>query len=44
MYTYDYTVPPLEMALVKTNIQTSLSSGLAAKYFTDAGAGVTDED
>ncbi|XP_054421433.1 deoxyuridine 5'-triphosphate nucleotidohydrolase, mitochondrial isoform X1 [Pteronotus mesoamericanus] len=51
---YDYTVPPMEKALVKTDIQIALPagcygrvaprSGLAAKYFIDVGAGVIDED
>uniref|UniRef100_A0A8C9QLB8 Deoxyuridine 5'-triphosphate nucleotidohydrolase n=1 Tax=Spermophilus dauricus TaxID=99837 RepID=A0A8C9QLB8_SPEDA len=52
--TYDYIVPPMEKALVKTDIQIALPSGccgriaprsgLAAKYFIDVGAGVIDED
>lgn len=51
---YDYTVPPMEKAIVKTDIQIALPSGcygriaprsgLAAKYFIDVGAGVIDED
>nr|XP_060512910.1 deoxyuridine 5'-triphosphate nucleotidohydrolase, mitochondrial-like [Panthera onca] len=51
---YDYTVPPMEKALVKTDIQIALSSGcygrvaprsgLAAKHFIDVRAGVIDED
>ncbi|XP_030887616.1 deoxyuridine 5'-triphosphate nucleotidohydrolase, mitochondrial isoform X2 [Leptonychotes weddellii] len=51
---YDYTLPPMEKALVKTDIQVALPSGcygrvaprsgLAAKYFIDVGAGVIDED
>ncbi|XP_061036326.1 deoxyuridine 5'-triphosphate nucleotidohydrolase, mitochondrial isoform X5 [Eubalaena glacialis] len=51
---YDYTVPPMEKALVKTDIQIALPSGcygrvaprsgLAAKHFIDVGAGVIDED
>ncbi|KAM5178955.1 LOW QUALITY PROTEIN: deoxyuridine 5'-triphosphate nucleotidohydrolase, mitochondrial [Callospermophilus lateralis] len=51
---YDYIVPPMEKALVKTDIQIALPSGcygriaprsgLAAKYFIDVGAGVIDED
>lgn len=51
---YDYTIPPMEKALVKTDIQIALPSGcygrvaprsgLAAKYFIDVGAGVIDED
>uniref|UniRef100_A0A8C6C0C2 Deoxyuridine 5'-triphosphate nucleotidohydrolase n=1 Tax=Monodon monoceros TaxID=40151 RepID=A0A8C6C0C2_MONMO len=50
----DYTVPPMEKALVKTDIQIALPngcygrvaprSGLAAKHFIDVGAGVIDED
>ncbi|KAM7239516.1 hypothetical protein CapIbe_009011 [Capra ibex] len=51
---YDYTVPPMEKVLVKTDIQIALPSGcygrvaprsgLAAKHFIDVGAGVIDED
>ncbi|XP_037691334.1 deoxyuridine 5'-triphosphate nucleotidohydrolase, mitochondrial isoform X1 [Choloepus didactylus] len=51
---YDYTVPPMGKALVKTDIQIALPSGcygrvaprsgLAAKHFIDVGAGVIDED
>uniref|UniRef100_A0A2K5CRK6 Deoxyuridine 5'-triphosphate nucleotidohydrolase n=1 Tax=Aotus nancymaae TaxID=37293 RepID=A0A2K5CRK6_AOTNA len=51
---YDYTIPPMEKALVKTDIQIVLPcgcygrvasrSGLAAKHFIDVGAGVIDED
>ncbi|XP_040476589.1 deoxyuridine 5'-triphosphate nucleotidohydrolase, mitochondrial isoform X3 [Ursus maritimus] len=51
---YDYTLPPMEKALVKTDIQVALPSGcygrvaprsgLAAKHFIDVGAGVIDED
>ncbi|XP_032448079.1 deoxyuridine 5'-triphosphate nucleotidohydrolase, mitochondrial-like [Lynx canadensis] len=51
---YDYTVPPMEKALVKIDIQIALpsgccgrvapGSGLAAKHFIDVGAGVIDED
>ncbi|XP_004709475.2 deoxyuridine 5'-triphosphate nucleotidohydrolase, mitochondrial [Echinops telfairi] len=51
---YDYTVPPMEKALVKTDIQIAVPSGcygrvaprsgLAAKHFIDVGAGVIDED
>uniref|UniRef100_A0A8C9IVA4 Deoxyuridine 5'-triphosphate nucleotidohydrolase n=1 Tax=Piliocolobus tephrosceles TaxID=591936 RepID=A0A8C9IVA4_9PRIM len=51
---YDYTPPPMEKALVKTDIQIALPSGcygrvaprsgLAAKHFIDVGAGVIDED
>ncbi|XP_047397979.1 deoxyuridine 5'-triphosphate nucleotidohydrolase, mitochondrial isoform X2 [Sciurus carolinensis] len=51
---YDYIVPPMEKALVKTDIQIALPSGcygriaprsgLAAKHFIDVGAGVIDED
>uniref|UniRef100_A0A8D2DUH5 Deoxyuridine 5'-triphosphate nucleotidohydrolase n=1 Tax=Sciurus vulgaris TaxID=55149 RepID=A0A8D2DUH5_SCIVU len=50
---YDYIVPPMERALVKTDIQIALPSGcygriaprssLAAKHFIDVGAGVIDE-
>jgi dUTP pyrophosphatase len=52
--TYDYTVLPMEKALVKTDIQIALPSGcygrvaprsgLAAKHFIDVAAGVIDED
>ncbi|XP_012657280.1 deoxyuridine 5'-triphosphate nucleotidohydrolase, mitochondrial isoform X3 [Otolemur garnettii] len=51
---YDYTIPPMEKAIVKTDIQIALPSGcygrvaprsgLAAKHFIDVGAGVIDED
>ncbi|XP_076983913.1 deoxyuridine 5'-triphosphate nucleotidohydrolase, mitochondrial isoform X1 [Tamandua tetradactyla] len=51
---YGYTIPPMEKALVKTDIQIALPSGcygrvaprsgLAAKHFIDVGAGVIDED
>uniref|UniRef100_F6ZCU3 Deoxyuridine 5'-triphosphate nucleotidohydrolase n=1 Tax=Ornithorhynchus anatinus TaxID=9258 RepID=F6ZCU3_ORNAN len=51
---YDYSIPAMEKALVKTDIQISLPSGcygrvaprsgLAAKHFIDVGAGVIDED
>uniref|UniRef100_A0A2K5XW20 Deoxyuridine 5'-triphosphate nucleotidohydrolase n=1 Tax=Mandrillus leucophaeus TaxID=9568 RepID=A0A2K5XW20_MANLE len=51
---YGYTIPPMEKALVKMDIQIALSSryygrvapwsGLAAKHVVDVGAGVTDED
>ncbi|KAJ1057818.1 hypothetical protein K5549_013158 [Capra hircus] len=51
---YDYTVPPMEKVLVKTDIQIALPSGcygraaprasLAAKHFIDVEAGVIDED
>ncbi|KAM5245235.1 deoxyuridine 5'-triphosphate nucleotidohydrolase, mitochondrial isoform 1-T1 [Hipposideros larvatus] len=51
---YDYTLPPMEKIVVKTDIQMALPSGcygrvaprsgLAAKYFIDVGAGVIDED
>ncbi|XP_064421961.1 deoxyuridine 5'-triphosphate nucleotidohydrolase, mitochondrial [Latimeria chalumnae] len=51
---YDYVVPPMEKAVVKTDIQIALPSGcygrvaprsgLAAKHFIDVGAGVIDED
>ncbi|XP_053899075.1 deoxyuridine 5'-triphosphate nucleotidohydrolase, mitochondrial isoform X1 [Malaclemys terrapin pileata] len=51
---YDYVIPAMEKAIVKTDIQISLPSGcygrvaprsgLAAKHFIDVGAGVIDED
>ncbi|XP_006881851.1 PREDICTED: deoxyuridine 5'-triphosphate nucleotidohydrolase, mitochondrial-like [Elephantulus edwardii] len=51
---YDYTVPPMEKARVKTDIQIALPSGcygkvaprsgLAAKHFLNVGVGVIDED
>ncbi|MBZ3879774.1 Deoxyuridine 5'-triphosphate nucleotidohydrolase, mitochondrial [Sciurus carolinensis] len=51
---YDYIVPPMEKALVKSDIEIVLPSGcygriaprsgLAAKHFIDVGAGVIDED
>ncbi|KAM7331733.1 hypothetical protein ACRRTK_008441 [Alexandromys fortis] len=47
---YDYTVAPMEKAVVKTDIRIAVPSGvaprsgLAVKYFIDVGAGVRDED
>ncbi|KAM4678341.1 deoxyuridine 5'-triphosphate nucleotidohydrolase, mitochondrial [Discoglossus pictus] len=51
---YDYVIPALGKALVKTDIQIAVPhgcygrvaprSGLAAKHFIDVGAGVIDED
>ncbi|NWX13706.1 DUT protein, partial [Aegotheles bennettii] len=51
---YDCMIPPMEKAVVKTDIQIALPSGcygrvaprsgLAAKHFIDVGAGVIDED
>uniref|UniRef100_A0A8C5WEA9 Deoxyuridine 5'-triphosphate nucleotidohydrolase n=1 Tax=Leptobrachium leishanense TaxID=445787 RepID=A0A8C5WEA9_9ANUR len=51
---YDYVIPPMDKAVVKTDIQICIPtgcygrvaprSGLAAKYFIDVGAGVIDED
>ncbi|KAK1144305.1 deoxyuridine 5'-triphosphate nucleotidohydrolase, mitochondrial isoform X1 [Acipenser oxyrinchus oxyrinchus] len=51
---YDYIIPAMDKAIVKTDIQIALPSGyygrvaprsgLAAKYFIDVGAGVVDED
>ncbi|XP_028256781.1 deoxyuridine 5'-triphosphate nucleotidohydrolase, mitochondrial isoform X1 [Parambassis ranga] len=51
---YDYTVGPMDKAIVKTDIQIAVPhgcygrvaprSGLAAKHFIDVGAGVVDED
>lgn len=51
---YDYTIPPMERAIVKTDIQIAVPSGcygrvaprsgLAVKHFIDVGAGVIDED
>ncbi|XP_005364452.2 deoxyuridine 5'-triphosphate nucleotidohydrolase, mitochondrial [Microtus ochrogaster] len=51
---YDYTIAPMEKAVVKTDIQIAVPSGcygrvaprsgLAVKYFIDVGAGVIDED
>ncbi|NXO63538.1 DUT protein, partial [Phainopepla nitens] len=51
---YDCAIPPMEKAVVKTDIQIALPSGcygrvaprsgLAAKHFIDVGAGVIDED
>uniref|UniRef100_A0A5F8HJG8 Deoxyuridine 5'-triphosphate nucleotidohydrolase n=1 Tax=Monodelphis domestica TaxID=13616 RepID=A0A5F8HJG8_MONDO len=51
---YDYTIPAMEKALVKTDIQIPLPPGcygrvaphsaLATKHFIDVGAGVIDED
>ncbi|XP_047218695.1 deoxyuridine 5'-triphosphate nucleotidohydrolase, mitochondrial [Girardinichthys multiradiatus] len=51
---YDYSIGPLDKAIVKTDIQIAIPhgcygrvaprSGLAAKHFIDVGAGVVDED
>ncbi|EDL28137.1 deoxyuridine 5'-triphosphate nucleotidohydrolase isoform 1 [Mus musculus] len=51
---YDYTISPMEKAIVKTDIQIAVPSGcygrvaprsgLAVKHFIDVGAGVIDED
>ncbi|XP_061819889.1 deoxyuridine 5'-triphosphate nucleotidohydrolase, mitochondrial isoform X1 [Nerophis lumbriciformis] len=51
---YDYSIGPLDKAIVKTDIQIAVPhgcygrvaprSGLAAKHFIDVGAGVVDED
>ncbi|KAG7233648.1 hypothetical protein INR49_006762 [Caranx melampygus] len=51
---YDYSVAPMDKAVVKTDIQIAVPhgyygrvaprSGLAAKHFIDVGAGVVDED
>ncbi|XP_068927883.1 deoxyuridine 5'-triphosphate nucleotidohydrolase, mitochondrial-like [Petaurus breviceps papuanus] len=51
---YDNTIPAMEKAIVKTDMQISLPpgcyrrvasrSGLAEKHFIDVGAGVIDED
>uniref|UniRef100_UPI0037E94DB1 deoxyuridine 5'-triphosphate nucleotidohydrolase, mitochondrial isoform X2 n=1 Tax=Semicossyphus pulcher TaxID=241346 RepID=UPI0037E94DB1 len=51
---YDYSIGPLDKAIVKTDIQIAVPhgcygrvaprSGLAAKNFIDVGAGVVDED
>ncbi|XP_031704114.1 deoxyuridine 5'-triphosphate nucleotidohydrolase, mitochondrial isoform X1 [Anarrhichthys ocellatus] len=51
---YDYTIGPMDKAMVKTDIQIAVPhgcygrvaprSGLAAKHFIDVGAGVVDED
>ncbi|XP_012670262.2 deoxyuridine 5'-triphosphate nucleotidohydrolase, mitochondrial isoform X2 [Clupea harengus] len=51
---YDYTIGPMDKAIVKTDIQIAVPSGcygrvaprsgLAVKYFIDVGAGVVDED
>ncbi|CAH6787952.1 deoxyuridine 5'-triphosphate nucleotidohydrolase, mitochondrial [Phodopus roborovskii] len=51
---YDYTIPPMEKTIVKTDIQIAVPSGcygrvaprsgLAVKHFIDVGAGVIDED
>ncbi|XP_074901332.1 deoxyuridine 5'-triphosphate nucleotidohydrolase, mitochondrial isoform X1 [Buteo buteo] len=51
---YDCVIPPMEKAVVKTDIQIAIPSGcygrvaprsgLAAKHFIDVGAGVIDED
>ncbi|XP_063328769.1 deoxyuridine 5'-triphosphate nucleotidohydrolase, mitochondrial isoform X2 [Pelmatolapia mariae] len=51
---YDYSIPPMDKTIVKTDIQIAVPhgcygrvaprSGLAAKHFIDVGAGVVDED
>ncbi|XP_077375498.1 deoxyuridine 5'-triphosphate nucleotidohydrolase, mitochondrial [Festucalex cinctus] len=51
---YDYSIDPMDKAIVKTDIQIAVPhgcygrvaprSGLAAKHFIDVGAGVIDED
>ncbi|KAK2847674.1 hypothetical protein Q7C36_009356 [Tachysurus vachellii] len=51
---YDYTIAPMDKAIVKTDLQIAVPSGcygrvaprsgLAAKHFIDVGAGVVDED
>uniref|UniRef100_A0A8C9Q9A2 Deoxyuridine 5'-triphosphate nucleotidohydrolase n=1 Tax=Spermophilus dauricus TaxID=99837 RepID=A0A8C9Q9A2_SPEDA len=51
---YDYIIPPMEKALVKTDVQIALPSGcygrvapcpgLAAKHFIDVRAGVIDKN
>uniref|UniRef100_A0A8C2G3W2 Deoxyuridine 5'-triphosphate nucleotidohydrolase n=1 Tax=Cyprinus carpio TaxID=7962 RepID=A0A8C2G3W2_CYPCA len=51
---YDYSIGPMDKALVKTDIQIAVPhgyygrvaprSGLAVKHFIDVGAGVVDED
>lgn len=51
---YDYTIGPMDKAIVKTDIQIAVPhgcygrvaprSGLAVKHFIDVGAGVVDED
>ncbi|XP_058607327.1 deoxyuridine 5'-triphosphate nucleotidohydrolase, mitochondrial isoform X1 [Onychostoma macrolepis] len=51
---YDYSIEPMDKALVKTDIQIAVPhgyygrvaprSGLAVKHFIDVGAGVVDED
>ncbi|XP_037650262.1 deoxyuridine 5'-triphosphate nucleotidohydrolase, mitochondrial isoform X1 [Sebastes umbrosus] len=51
---YDYTIGPVDKAIVKTDIQIAVPhgcygrvaprSGLAVKHFIDVGAGVVDED
>ncbi|XP_029987002.1 deoxyuridine 5'-triphosphate nucleotidohydrolase, mitochondrial isoform X2 [Sphaeramia orbicularis] len=51
---YDYSIGPMDKAIVKTDIQIAVPhgcygrvaprSGLAAKHFIDVGAGVVDED
>ncbi|XP_026019371.1 deoxyuridine 5'-triphosphate nucleotidohydrolase, mitochondrial isoform X1 [Astatotilapia calliptera] len=51
---YNYSIPPMDKAIVKTDIQIAVPhgyygrvaprSGLAAKHFIDVGAGVVDED
>ncbi|XP_071385006.1 deoxyuridine 5'-triphosphate nucleotidohydrolase, mitochondrial isoform X1 [Centroberyx affinis] len=51
---YDYSIGPMDKAIVKTDIQIAVPSGyygrvaprsgLAVKHFIDVGAGVVDED
>lgn len=51
---YDYSIGPMDKAIVKTDLQIAVPhgcygrvaprSGLAAKHFIDVGAGVVDED
>ncbi|TUO83206.1 Solute carrier family 12 member 1 [Bagarius yarrelli] len=51
---YDYSIAPMDKAVVKTDLQIAVPagcygrvaprSGLAAKHFIDVGAGVVDED
>ncbi|XP_027035357.1 deoxyuridine 5'-triphosphate nucleotidohydrolase, mitochondrial [Tachysurus fulvidraco] len=51
---YDYSIAPMDKAIVKTDLQIAVPagcygrvaprSGLAAKHFIDVGAGVVDED
>uniref|UniRef100_A0A8C5P1I6 Deoxyuridine 5'-triphosphate nucleotidohydrolase n=1 Tax=Jaculus jaculus TaxID=51337 RepID=A0A8C5P1I6_JACJA len=42
---YDYTVPPMEKAIVKQTFREVVPrSGLAVKHFIGVGAGVIDED